>query len=135
LSGPVEHKVFTLENPDRIVVDLRSSTLKGGLDDLELDDTPILALRSAPREGGDLRVVLDLRDAVKPRSFVLGRNEQYGDRRVLDLYDSAPRAEPRVTAAGHEAANDRRDIVVAISAGHGGEDPGAIGVGRLMEKD
>ena len=133
LSGPVRHQVFTLENPDRVVIDLEDTRLAGNFEGLDLDEGPLRAIRSAPRDGSDLRVVFDLRARVQPRSFSLGSNEQYGERLVIDLYDQQGSAR-RTTASVAELADGKRDIVVAISAGHGGEDPGAIGVDRIQEK-
>ena len=60
LSGAVEHKVFQLENPDRLVIDLVSTKLKAPLSSLNIAKTPISRVRSAPRNKRDLRVVLDL---------------------------------------------------------------------------
>ena len=130
LSEPVRHQVFSLENPDRIVIDLSDSELRGDLESLDLSDTPVISIRSARRNNTDVRVVLDLRARVQPRSFVLSDNQQYGDRLVVDLYDP----KPKVSASDSSLVNGKRDIVVAISAGHGGEDPGAIGVNHLQEQ-
>ena len=137
LDAPLQHKVFTLENPDRVVIDLIDAKFDGRMDQLELDDTPIGTVRHAPRNDTDVRVVLDLENKVQPRSFLLTKNEQYGDRLVIDLYDSTTGsgAARQVTASADIADNPKRDILIAISAGHGGEDPGAIGVDRLREKD
>ncbi|MDP4788615.1 MAG: N-acetylmuramoyl-L-alanine amidase [Haliea sp.] len=137
LTGPADHRLLTLSNPDRIVLDVSGATLKASLSGLELASTPISLVRSAVREGDDLRVVFDVRSVVEPRSFALKANAQAGDRLVLDLYDRSPSkpvaAEPVKTSAATERG--RRDIVVAIDAGHGGEDPGAIGPNRQREKD
>lgn len=132
LAGPVEHRIFTLENPDRLVVDISNARLNTRFDDLDLSSLPISAVRSAPREKTDLRIVLDLKAPVKPRSVLLGRNEQYGDRLVIDLYDIGKVVEKTVQDV---VADGGRDIVIAIDAGHGGEDPGALGPGGLREKD
>ncbi len=138
LDQGLEHKVFTLENPDRVVIDLAGTRLRDTLEEPDLNETPITGIRSAPRNDGDLRIVLDLRGKVQPRSFLLARNEQHGDRLVIDLYDSntaVAAAEPVVSISSADLQDSKRDIVVAISAGHGGEDHGAIGVNRLREKN
>ncbi len=140
LSGRIEHRVFSLDNPRRLVIDLSNSSLNTDFSGLDLSNTPVSGIRSAPRGDNDVRVVLDLRSDVQPRSFLLSRNEQYGERLVIDLYDSAAtpaqqRSQPVIAASADALQNGRRDIVIAISAGHGGEDPGAIGVGGLREKD
>ncbi len=135
LTAAAEHRLIVLDNPSRIVLDVADTRLKASFDKLALADTPITGIRSGVREGDDLRVVFDMAGSVDPRSFSLKANQQAGDRLVLDLYDrrsrSAEAPQPRKTVQ----QSSRRDIVVAIDAGHGGEDPGALGPGRLREKD
>lgn len=133
LSAPAEHTLIVLSNPDRIVLDLKGTRLRADLSRLKLDDTPVATVRSGIREGYDLRVVFDVSARVDPRSFALQANAQAGDRLVLDLYDRTVSA---VTAPKMSVQqSSQRDIVIAIDAGHGGEDPGALGPQRLREKD
>ena len=101
---------------------------------LKLTDTPISNIRTGVREGDDLRVVFETSTKVNPRSFVLKANEQAGDRLVLDLYDQAGKSTATVKKSVAQPSA-KRDIIVAIDAGHGGEDPGALGPKRLREKD
>ncbi|MFK8046826.1 MAG: N-acetylmuramoyl-L-alanine amidase [Halioglobus sp.] len=132
LSGPAEHKLIALENPRRIVLDIEGTALKTSLNKLTLDNTPVSRVRSGVRQGDNLRVVLDMSAVVKPRSFALKANDQAGDRLVLDLYD-LKRGTSQVKKSVQQTS--KRDIVIAIDAGHGGEDPGALGPNRLREKD
>lgn len=131
LSGPVEHKVFPLQNPDRLVIDIENARLKNGLPSLELQNTPIATIRSGIHNKQDLRIVLDLKESLKPRSFQLKSNQQYGDRLVVDMYDESIQTEKTVATISED---DRRDVIIAIDAGHGGEDPGALGPKRIREK-
>jgi N-acetylmuramoyl-L-alanine amidase len=144
LSGPVQHSVFTLSAPDRIVIDVQGGKLATQLDQLVLSNTPITAVRSAQRTAEDLRVVIDLSAAVTPKSFTLAPNQQYGHRLVVDLFDQEAGAAPSLPATSTASApvapvtptqappkltpvpSSKRDIVIAIDAGHGGEDPGAL---------
>jgi N-acetylmuramoyl-L-alanine amidase len=133
LSASTPHKVFTLDNPARIVVDLPG--IQGaGLANKTNGKGTVAHVRAAQREEG-LRVVLDMKQAIQPRAVLLDPAEQYGYRLVLDLAgpgdEGAAEAPPVVKADTWTP----RPIVVAIDAGHGGEDPGAIGHGGLMEKD
>jgi len=133
LSGPVEHRLFTLSGPDRVVIDIDKARLQASLDSLGLEGSPVSQIRHSAR-GDGLRIVLDLKNDVRPKSFDLKPNEQYGHRLVVDL---AMREEAIVTKTvvpvpGEEG---KRDVVVVIDAGHGGEDPGAIGPGGVREKD
>ncbi|MGV8861492.1 MAG: N-acetylmuramoyl-L-alanine amidase [Pseudomonas sp.] len=152
LSGPVQHSVFTLTSPDRLVIDINGATLAAPLK-ISTANTPITSMRSAQRTPTDLRVVIDLKKAVNPKSFILAPNQQYGNRLVVDLFDQDAEANPVVpdTAANTAPAapispakpeirlvpvpNGKRDIVIAIDAGHGGEDPGAGGARGQKEKD
>lgn len=137
-ASEVDHTIFALAGPDRLVIDLKDTRLQASLDKLDLSGSPIRQIRSAVRNGNDLRVVLDLQKSVKPRSFLLKPNQQYGHRLVIDLIgeggtrvDRARAAKPTIT---HDSAG-KRDIVIVIDAGHGGEDPGAIGPRGTREKD
>ncbi|WP_193165799.1 N-acetylmuramoyl-L-alanine amidase [Microbulbifer hainanensis] len=130
LSGPAEHKLFTLSNPDRVVIDVEDTKLAAQLADLQLEGTPIAGVRHGRHNKKDLRVVLDLKQSIKPRSFALRRHEDLPDRLVLDLYDRVESEEKTLAQVSRE-----RDIVIAIDAGHGGEDPGASGPGGVREKD
>jgi len=132
LSGPTEHKLIQLQNPSRIVLDIQDTSLKSDLAQLSLADTPVRRVRSGVREGDDLRVVFDMSEQVSPRSFALQANDQAGDRLVLDLYDKQAKVSDVRKSA---TQSKKRDIVIAIDAGHGGEDPGALGPRRVREKD
>lgn len=131
MTGPASHKVFTLSNPNRIVLDVDKASLSANLNKLGLDKSPVERIRSG-KNGDTLRLVLDLKRAVRPKSFELKPNQQYGHRLVLDLYEKETVAKPVKSAKPKTVAG--RDIVIAIDAGHGGEDPGAIGPGRVREK-
>lgn len=134
LDSPVEHKVFNLTSPDRLVIDIGDSSLNANLDALAFADTPIKKLRHGKRKGGDLRFVLDLSASVKPRSFVLKKHGGKPDRLVIDLYDQTNAVKNTVKKTIEPVESEKRDIIVAIDPGHGGEDPGAIGPRRLFEK-
>jgi N-acetylmuramoyl-L-alanine amidase len=138
----IEHKVFTLENPDRIVIDFTGTQLQGDLGTLALAGTPIAKIRSAARNNTDLRVVLDVQSRMQPRSFFVAESAEHGAQLILDLYSANTPAPAVAETTSHVASNveaavpeTKRDIIVAISAGHGGDDPGAIGVNRLREKN
>jgi N-acetylmuramoyl-L-alanine amidase len=147
LSGPVEHSVFQLSAPNRIVIDVSGAKLATSFEQLALSNTPITGIRSAQRTPDDLRVVIDLSSPVTPKSFTLAPNQQYGNRLVVDLFDQDPGAAPSLPTTSVDTAgtappvpvtstqappkltpvpSGKRDIVIAIDAGHGGEDPGAL---------
>lgn len=127
LSAPVEHKIFTLDNPARLVIDVSGATMSGNLSTLDLSDSPIKKVRSAKRNGTDLRVVLDLKEAVRAKSFTLKKHAGKSDRLVVDLFDQQQTVAKTVKQVTQQVSDQKRDIVVAIDAGHGGEDPGAVG--------
>lgn len=136
-SDPVAYKVFTIKNPERLVVDIKNTRLKMDLSSLSLENTQIRQIRSGVRNGHDLRIVLDMAQAVEPNSFTLAPNQTYGNRLVIDFasgaQQSAAEAPAPVISANVQQAQ-RRDVVVVIDAGHGGEDPGAAGPRGTKEK-
>jgi len=136
LTGPTEHKLMVLDSPRRIVVDIENARLKTDLSDLKLANTPVSGIRSGVRNGDDLRVVLEMSATVNPRSFVLKANEKAGDRLVLDLYDQQAEGKSTTVTTVKKSVKQsaKRDIIIAIDAGHGGEDPGAIGPNKRREK-
>ena len=131
LSSTVEHNIFSLQNPNRLVVDLSDSRIRTTFEGLDFRNTPIAGIRAAVRDKTGVRVVLDLSGTVSPKSFTLSANEQYSNRLVIDLFDNR-----RVISRTLDEVVKKKDrrIIVAIDAGHGGEDPGALGPRRVREK-
>lgn len=129
LSAPVEHRVFSLTEPHRVVVDIENAAMSG-------DGAPgargvLQRVRSGVRDGRDLRMVLDVEREVRTRSFMVKPSGDHGHRLVIDLGRARDRQQPVRSASGDR----RREFVVAIDAGHGGKDPGAIGPRGTFEKD
>lgn len=135
LTGSVDHKLFTLSDPHRVVVDLSGVRLADSADGVDATAGVVKRIRSGPRNGKDLRLVLDLSQPTKPRSFLLKPNAEYGHRLVVDLGGNGDIHPARpVKAAKPVKASRARDLVIAIDAGHGGEDPGARGPRGTREK-
>ena len=150
LSAPVRPDVFTLNAPRRIVIDLPGTRSAQALR-LPAARGLVAALRGAARARNDYRLVLELRGsaATAPRLATLQMATGYQlqislGEAAAPLAAMAPVAlpvtlpvppRPRVVAPAHAPAGADRDIVVAIDAGHGGEDPGASGPGGTHEKD
>ncbi|MGI1679151.1 MAG: N-acetylmuramoyl-L-alanine amidase [Cellvibrionaceae bacterium] len=134
LSGPVQHNMFMLSNPRRLVIDIENARFKADLKELGIANTPVSKIRTGKRGANDLRVVLDLKEKVDPKIFTLVKHGDKNDRLVLDLFDAERIAEP-VIVIPSPTTQSRRDIVIAVDAGHGGEDPGAIGSKRVYEKN
>jgi N-acetylmuramoyl-L-alanine amidase len=132
LDRPVEHNIFTLRGPDRLVLDLKDSRLSDAAARLPQGSGSISSVRTGLRANGQLRVVLDLNEEVRSRSFTAAPNGQYGNRLVIDLH---PQSGLRPVKRASEEYVRGRDVVVAIDAGHGGHDPGAVGPTRTREKD
>jgi N-acetylmuramoyl-L-alanine amidase len=131
LSSPATYTVLCLRDPDRVVIDFTGAHLEMAA--LPAGQGFIKQLRAGAR-GQDLRLVMDLTAPAAPHSFIAPQAE-FGQRIVLDLVPGkavTPTAPPVVKST---PLTNGRDIVVAIDAGHGGTDPGAIGVNQTHEKD
>ena len=156
-SGSVKHKIFSLQNPDRLVIDVPSARVASSLDTKQASGGLVKGVRAAQNKKDTLRIVLDLKQGIKPKAFSLKPNKQYGHRLVIDLYEVpaagnktvAKAASPSSTSQPVSQAATRparavetkttaaipsRELVIAIDAGHGGEDPGAIGRRGTREK-
>ncbi|WNO60174.1 N-acetylmuramoyl-L-alanine amidase [Rheinheimera sp. MMS21-TC3] len=129
LKEPADHKSFSLDNPDRLVIDLTNTSGGSQLPNIVGDSALIKAIRSSG-DNNSMRVVLDLTKASKANVFTLPPTAPYGHRLVVDLPDSL--AAEFVPPPAIRAA---RDIIIAIDAGHGGEDPGSIGPSGFYEKN
>jgi len=142
LDRASDHKIFTLSSPNRLVIDIEKARLMSSIKDLPIQSGPVKKVRSGMRNKTDLRIVLDLRGKVDPKSFQLRPNQQYGHRLVVDLYHQVNKIQGKLKPLQiskpvfevKDTLKNRRDIVIAIDAGHGGEDPGAIGHGGVHEK-
>ncbi len=161
-SADLSHKLFTLTNPDRLVVDISDAKLSVALPQVEANDM-ITKLRTGVPKANVVRFVFELKQAVAVNSFLLSPNELYGHRLVVDvapryaeglgldtLEGEVPPTESvaqmvggenmlSATQVGDTSASTTpplrsNQFVVAIDAGHGGEDPGAIGHSGSKEK-
>lgn len=131
LDRTIDHSLFTLQNPERIVLDFKNTRLlNSGLIE-NMHNTLLKGVRTGVRNGHDLRVVLDLHNAATPRSFLLPPAANAGHRLVIDLEDQ----HFVVAKKKKKQQPTLRDVVVAIDAGHGGKDPGASGHLGTKEKD
>jgi len=162
LSAATSEKLFTLDRPDRAVVDLRSTRMANNLR-LPLGVGAVAGFRIGTQPGGTLRFVMQLKSAssvhsawmpgsegrqlvitladvaatpavatsVAPAAAAPVANARTASARVDSEFDSVP----RVVRAAHAPVDSDRDVIVAVDAGHGGQDPGAIGHGGTREKD
>jgi len=151
LSGSTRHSMQVLKDPDRVVVDVEGSRLGSHSHTNPAATGVVKKVRMARRSSGELRIVLDLGRPVQAKSFLAAPNKRYGYRLVIDLgvqagTDAPAAAAPAVMAAAaaagaatpikvEHAPPQARDLVIAVDAGHGGEDPGAIGKNGTCEKD
>lgn len=129
LSDQVDYKLFQLQNPPRVVVDLSNTTLNKKL---KLKNNPVIRkIRNGKKGNHTLRLVFDLSSDKKARSFLLKPAQKYGHRLVIQLDDI--RKIKKKTVKQIQSKKDR-DIIIAVDAGHGGEDPGASGAKGTKEK-
>jgi N-acetylmuramoyl-L-alanine amidase len=145
----IRYSIFSLKDPERLVLDLEVGEIPPSLADLHSkvaeNDPYVQGLRTAMNRPGIVRLVLDLKTDVKPQAFTLRPIAEYGYRLVLDIYPLVP-VDPLlalIEEAGkrppvlpnRETQKITRLATVVIDPGHGGEDPGAIGRRGSREKD
>jgi N-acetylmuramoyl-L-alanine amidase len=132
LSGSAQHSLQILKNPDRVVLDVGGARLVSGARTAPAGTGAVKHVRMAGRPSGELRIVLDLDRPIQAKSFLAAPNNRYGYRLVIDLGVSSSVDLP---VKVEHAPPDARNLIIAIDAGHGGEDPGAIGKYGTREKD
>jgi len=155
LDEPVEHKVFTLKDPNRVVIDLLNTRLSGQLKQGAHERFPVTGIRYAERPEGHLRVVLDVAESVNVQTAMQAAGSQntlqvtiQGSGKVPPPVKSEPIVEKKKATSPTEAAPEKKSkdkpvtsepqrnkFIVVIDPGHGGKDPGAIGNNGTREKD
>jgi N-acetylmuramoyl-L-alanine amidase len=133
LSATTAQRLFTLEHPRRVVVDLPNTRLRPGVR-LPAHAGIITAVRLGRPSANTLRLVLELDAAVPAQS----RWEAEGSSaELVVLCGTSPiqQATPKAVQAAHAPVDSNRDVVIAVDAGHGGQDPGASGPHGTHEKD
>ncbi len=135
LDRKTAYKLFTLQNPHRVVVDLEGSSIDIPVE-LDKDHAGIItSVRYGQPDKNTLRVVFDLSESAELKSFLLDPTAQYSHRLVIDLYSKSNRQASSLVKHVTDISKPNREVVIAIDAGHGGEDPGAIGKKKTREKD
>ena len=122
LDDSVEYSLFTMHKPERLVIDLKQTRLMNAGVLEELHSPQLKGIRTGVRKMHDLRIVLDLKSRTTPNSFLLEPKGNNGYRLVIDVKEPAGSRKREVAKK-----QNLRDVVVAIDAGHGGNDPGATG--------
>ena len=134
LSSNIEHNIFALADPHRIVIDLVDTRESKALVVNQRTTNILEGIRSANRATGELRVVFDLKGKVRPRSFALQPDGNSGHRLVVDLHSTNLSPTPIVTNQ-QKRRQQKKEFIIALDPGHGGRDPGAIGKRGTREKD
>ncbi len=129
LSNEVRYKIFTLNNPNRLVVDLftirKTNKIKSSTKGKGLIDT----IRVAKNKQTKLRVVIVTKQIVLYKVNMLKSSQKRDSRLVIDLKGMYEGSQ-KVAAS---AINNSK-MIIAVDPGHGGKDPGTTGK-NIKEKD
>lgn len=153
VSGAVAHRLDSPAGADRVVIEIDDARLRTTLQRLDFKGSAITAANALERKDGALVVVLELNRSATAKSILLKPNREYGYRILVDIAapsrpsersPAASAAPPRTTVSAPKSSSPRpvaapfgggAEFVIAIDAGHGGEDPGAKGARGTLEKD
>lgn len=156
-DGPLTFSHFMVRDPAhplRLVVDIDgldlTPTLKELVGKIEPNDPYIALVRVGQNRPRVARLVIELKEDVKPQVFSLEPVGPYQHRLLMDLHpvnppdpllallrERVPAKPPVVVQRPHDRvkqADVQRVVTVVIDPGHGGEDPGAVGRGGTYEK-
>ncbi|MDX8412824.1 MAG: N-acetylmuramoyl-L-alanine amidase [Mariprofundales bacterium] len=132
VSATPSYKLFMLHHPERVVIDIDHARSRMSAKALHQPDAVVRAIRVGKRKSGALRIVLDVVERVGLHSASLKPYRGKPHRLMVDLLrKQVKRAQPVVTKSAHRRHSS---VTIAVDAGHGGEDPGAIGHHGLQEK-
>ncbi len=178
VSASPKHRVFVLENPSRLVIDIKNAALSQALSQPSPTHPLFAKVRTAAKNTTDLRIVVDLKKTINPATFSLSTNNKDGHRLFIDLINKTSAVTAKIEAKAkakpineeivinklaednsikkanqaarqksvqakkiavklaqmNTAATKEKAIIVAIDAGHGGDDPGAHGPHGTEEK-
>ena len=164
-NGQPVYGFIPLHNPDRVVLDIRQSGVISGLPLNFSGDNLVRRIRtSQPKDNQSIRLVFELTQAGKTRAktqrdgndykvvFTITGRQSAATRAPVSTASRAQPAQPahnpfdgnKVTsvtntnsrvAPGQSNSLASDTVIVAIDAGHGGQDPGAIGMNGLKEKN
>jgi len=150
-SAKINNDQMMLKNPERIVIDLKGISVNKALKDLssklKQNDPNILNIRVGQFTPKVSRIVIDLKKSARVKIFSLPPVAPYKDRLVIDVYPASndklsnllnkiekKQIEQKKTPVIKEKPKKKKQVVVAIDAGHGGDLPGAIGKYGTKEK-
>ncbi|MEI5639507.1 MULTISPECIES: N-acetylmuramoyl-L-alanine amidase [unclassified Pseudoalteromonas] len=135
MSGKPDYSYFVLKNPLRLVIDINNTQQRKAFPSIPPEHKVINKIRhSTPKASNSARIVIELSRSAKPKIFALAPTGPYKNRLVVDLYGSKMSAYSSDSNKTRKPRVQDRDIIVAIDAGHGGEDPGSIGPSGVYEK-
>ena len=129
----IRYKIFHLDNPHRIVIDLKNTSPESNLDikSMAQSSKRFVSVRGANR-GSGYRFVIETKSKIRFTAFVLDPVASYGYRLVVDL--NMANSISKSMSYKLEEKGELRSVKVVIDPGHGGEDPGAIGPNNIQEK-
>jgi N-acetylmuramoyl-L-alanine amidase len=136
VAGTTTQKMFILDKPRRVVIDLAHTGIGRGFRVPEGAGV-VTDIRTGHQLGGTLRIVVKLKAAADARSTWMPETRSGRHQLIISFGDAAPEADttPRVVRAPHAPVDSDRDVIIAVDAGHGGQDPGATGPNGTHEKD
>lgn len=188
VSSSPKHRVFVMNNPSRLVIDIKNASLEGTLSQPAASHPLFSKVRAAQKNETDLRIVVDLKKPIDSKNFSLSSNNKDEHRLIVDLLNKgavlsaktedkavakslvskavensstelkkSARGSVKPTEVADNFTDDKPDelrsvahstkltdakvsakrsknLVVAIDAGHGGDDPGAHGPHGTEEK-
>ena len=144
LNKSIKHSLFSLDSPDRVVLDLKNTRLKTSLKKLSGEKALVRSIRHATRNENDLRVVFDLASKAKASTKLVKTAKGY---QLEVTLSGNPNSRSQKQAAKPSRKQNQKNLVkktpkrrgkgfvVAIDPGHGGKDPGAVGRHGTYEKD
>ena len=135
LTEPIQYESSSQENPPQFNLELKGAFLYTPKRELEIKDPFLAKISLRGLENGRVTLVLHQKRPLNVTVFTLKPYEEKAYRLVIDLVDIVQEKKEIAERKKQKEIKPKGSKIVVIDPGHGGEDPGAVGTRKTMEKD
>ncbi len=135
LTKSVQFISSSQESPPRCEIELTGITSFPPKREVEVGDKYLLKISLTDLGRGKARLILHQKVPLQMNLFTLKPDLGKTHRLVIDLIDVKKEKEEQEERQREKEMRAKGTKIVVIDPGHGGEDPGAVGPGKTMEKE
>lgn len=135
LSEPIQYESSSKENPPQFHLELKEASLHTPQREMEVKDPFLIKMSLVEVDKDKVKLILHQKKALNVHVFALKPYQDKPHRLVIDLIDVVQEKKELEERQKQKEFKSKGTKIVVIDPGHGGEDPGAIGPKKTVEKD